>query len=66
MKDMAVTNSFGMPSRTPQYLKEDIPKAQASLKDGQMMIVSVVGMNFFVSFVQEVHPVKSASLIRRN
>jgi dihydroorotate dehydrogenase (NAD+) catalytic subunit len=48
MKNLAVTNSFGMPSRTPQYLREDIPKAQASLKEGQMMIVSVVGI--FVSF----------------
>ncbi len=43
IKDLAVTNSFGMPSQSPSFLREDIPKANASLKKGQVMIVSVVG-----------------------
>lgn len=43
IKDLAVTNSFGMPSKSPAFLKEDIPRANASLKKGQVMVVSVVG-----------------------
>jgi dihydroorotate dehydrogenase len=43
IRDLAVTNSFGMPSKDPKFLQEDIPKANASLKKGQVMIVSVVG-----------------------
>lgn len=43
IKDLAVTNSFGMPSKSPSFLREDIPKANASLKKGQVMVVSVVG-----------------------
>lgn len=40
---LGITNSFGMPSRTPQYLALDIPLANARRKDGQVVIVSVVG-----------------------
>lgn len=40
---LGVTNSFGMPSKSAEFLMEDIPKAQSSLKSGQVMIVSVVG-----------------------
>lgn len=43
IEELAITNSFGMPSRSPQYLLEDIPRAQAHLKDGQLLIVSVAG-----------------------
>jgi len=43
MRDLAVTNSFGMPSKDREFLKEDIPRANSLLKDGQVMIVSVVG-----------------------
>eukprot|EP01119_Soliformovum_irregulare_P020189 TRINITY_DN6504_c0_g1_i1.p1 TRINITY_DN6504_c0_g1~~TRINITY_DN6504_c0_g1_i1.p1 ORF type:complete len:388 (-),score=96.38 TRINITY_DN6504_c0_g1_i1:76-1140(-) len=43
MKDLAVTNSFGMPSRDRKFLEEDIPLAQSHLVEGQTMIVSVVG-----------------------
>lgn len=43
LDQLAVTNSFGMPSRSAEYLRVDIPKAQRSLHDGQLMIVSVVG-----------------------
>lgn len=41
--DLSVTNSFGMPSQSPDFLMEDIEKANRSLKEGQLMIVSVVG-----------------------
>ncbi|MBS0603498.1 MAG: tRNA-dihydrouridine synthase [Verrucomicrobia bacterium] len=43
LEDLAVTNSFGMPSKSPQFLIEDIPRANASLQDGQVMVVSVGG-----------------------
>ena len=41
--DIAITNSFGMPSRSRKYLQSDIPAANAALARGQVMIVSIVG-----------------------
>lgn len=56
MSTLGITNSFGMPSRSPQYLHIDIPKANKSLHSGQAMIVSVVGStdrgDFFQDFVE--------------
>lgn len=43
MDELALTNSFGIPSRDHDYLLADIAKAQKSLRKGQVMIVSVVG-----------------------
>jgi dihydroorotate dehydrogenase (NAD+) catalytic subunit len=43
LEELAVTNSFGMPSKSPPFLMEDISRANASLKEGQVMVVSVVG-----------------------
>lgn len=43
IEELAVTNSFGMPSKSPSFLMEDIPRANASLQQGQVMVVSVVG-----------------------
>jgi dihydroorotate dehydrogenase len=40
---LAVTNSFGMPSKSRFFLLEDIPRANASLQEGQVMVVSIVG-----------------------
>jgi dihydroorotate dehydrogenase len=40
---LSITNSFGMPSMSPDYLQTDIAKAKAALKKGQLLIVSVVG-----------------------
>ena len=40
---LSITNSFGMPSMSPEYLQTDIAKAKAALKKGQLLIVSVVG-----------------------
>ncbi|MFN0064960.1 MAG: hypothetical protein ACKVOH_01850 [Chlamydiales bacterium] len=42
-RELAVTNSFGIPSRDPDYVVADIAKAKKSLHEGQVMIVSVVG-----------------------
>ncbi len=43
IEELAVTNSFGMPSMSPSFLMEDIAKANASLSRGQVLVVSVVG-----------------------
>ncbi len=43
ISDITMTNSFGMPSRSPEFLMQDIEKANQSLSKGQVMIVSVVG-----------------------
>ncbi len=40
---LSITNSFGMPSMSPEYLQSDIAKAKSDLKKGQLLIVSVVG-----------------------
>lgn len=41
--EITITNSFGMPSQSPDFLMEDIESANRALKSGQVMIVSVVG-----------------------
>lgn len=40
---MGITNSFGNPSRSPKYLKQDIALANSKLHEGQVMVVSVFG-----------------------
>lgn len=40
---LAITNSFGMPSKGEEYLSEDIPRAMRQAKEGQALVVSVVG-----------------------
>lgn len=60
---LAVTNSFGMPSQSPEFLHEDIAKANASLHHGQVMVVSVVGTpspidTYFNDFVAAAHLAK--------
>ncbi len=40
---LTITNSFGMPCRSRDYLQEDLPKANQSVHKGQLVIVSVVG-----------------------
>lgn len=40
---LTVTNSFGMPSKSPDFLLEDIDCANRSLTKGQLLIVSIVG-----------------------
>ncbi len=65
LEDLAVTNSFGMPSMSPEFLMEDIPRAESYLKPGQAMIVSVVGtprpdVDFCQDFVQAALLAKTA------
>lgn len=43
MASLAVTNSFGIPSQTKEFLVEDIEKTNQALAPGQVMIVSIVG-----------------------
>jgi len=43
MDSLALTNSFGIPSKDPDFLIKDIENAQKSLHEGQAMIVSIVG-----------------------
>ena len=40
---LTVTNSFGMPSKSPDFLLEDIDRANRCLEKGQLLIVSIVG-----------------------
>jgi dihydroorotate dehydrogenase (NAD+) catalytic subunit len=40
---ISITNSFGMPSMSPEYLQNDIALARRQLDRGQILIVSVVG-----------------------
>ncbi len=65
MSALAVTNSFGMPSYSPEFLHTDIADAQKNLGAGQVLIVSVVGTprpgeNFTTDFVQAALLAKSA------
>lgn len=43
IEELSITNSFGMPSRSPDFLLADIETANRSLSKGQVMIVSIVG-----------------------
>lgn len=40
---ISITNSFGMPSQSPDFLLQDIAKANQCLQEGQLLIVSIVG-----------------------
>jgi len=54
ISDLSITNSFGNPSKSPDFLLEDIARANASLSKGQVMIVSVYGTpNQGVSFCDD-------------
>ncbi len=57
MDELAVTNSFGMPSYSRNFLLEDIDRAKKALHAGQILIVSIVGTprpgeDFIEDFVQ--------------
>ncbi len=63
LSNLTITNSFGMPSKSPEFLLQDIAKANDSLTEGQVMIVSVVGTpNRGISFVDDF--IRAASLAR--
>lgn len=43
LESFGITNSFGNPSMSPQYLEEDIAKSRDLLYEGQVLAVSVFG-----------------------
>ena len=43
MRDITITNSFGMPSQAPAVWQEDVSRARKKIGPGQALIVSVVG-----------------------
>ncbi|MBU1119188.1 dihydroorotate dehydrogenase [Patescibacteria group bacterium] len=43
MAMLAVTNSFGMPSQSEQYVLEDLSRAIGEIQEGQLLVASVVG-----------------------
>ena len=63
LDELTITNSFGMPSKSPDFLLHDIAKATNSLSEGQVMIVSIVGTpHRGISFAQDF--VKTAILAK--
>lgn len=42
---MTITNSFGMPSASPDFWRKDMEEAKKGLDPGQVLIASVVGTN---------------------
>jgi dihydroorotate dehydrogenase len=65
IEELALTNSFGIPSQPPEFLLEDIAKAKQALHPGQLMIVSVVGTpregeDFVEDFVKAARVAKEA------
>jgi len=43
MHELSITNSFGMPSMAPEIWQPDVEKANDSIGEGQVLIVSIVG-----------------------
>jgi dihydroorotate dehydrogenase len=63
IEELSITHSFGMPSKSPDFLLQDIEKANRSLAKGQVMIVSVVGTpNRGISFGDDF--VRTAAMAR--
>lgn len=64
LESLAVTNSFGMPSKSPDFLREDIPRAYSLLSEGQALIISIVGTpgrgDFLTDFLETAQIAKEA------
>ncbi len=43
IEDLTITNSFGNPSRGPEFWAEDMKKAVSYAQEGQLLVASVVG-----------------------
>lgn len=43
IEHLSITNSFGMPSQSPSFLEQDIPKAVKNLQKNQALVVSITG-----------------------
>jgi dihydroorotate dehydrogenase (NAD+) catalytic subunit len=41
--EITITNSFGMPSASPAWWREDVGRAKSYIGEGQLLVVSVVG-----------------------
>ncbi len=65
IESLTITNSFGMPSKSPEFLMEDIERANKSLAKGQVLIVSVTAStgkdnSFLEDFVETACLAKNA------
>lgn len=65
LQNLAITNSFGMPSQSSEFLMRDIRQANEHLSEGQVLVVSVVGthrpqISFTQDFVQAARFAKEA------
>lgn len=65
LKDLAITNSFGMPSQDRDFLFQDIARARQALGEGQVLVVSIVGTpgqekDFIEDFVETAFLAKQA------
>jgi len=47
LRDISITNSFGVPSRNPSVWQEDVERAKRYLAKGQILIVSTMGSSEF-------------------
>ena len=66
IRDISITNSFGVPSRNPAIWQEDVQRAKRYLNKGQVLIVSTMGSAEYYpdgpSFIQDF--ARSAALAR--
>lgn len=62
MEELAVTNSFGVPSQGSMFLLKDIQKANNELREGQVLIVSAMGSHGKGDFIEDYG--RSASLAK--
>lgn len=53
LNQLAITNSFGNPSKSQEFLSQDIAKAKAYLHKGQVLVVSCVGTESAERSLQE-------------
>jgi dihydroorotate dehydrogenase (NAD+) catalytic subunit len=66
IRDISITNSFGVPSKNPGIWQADVERAKRYLRKGQMLVVSTMGSSEFYpdapSFIQDF--ARSAALAR--
>jgi dihydroorotate dehydrogenase (NAD+) catalytic subunit len=66
IREISITNSFGVPSRNPEDWQEDAERAKGYLSKGQVLVVSTMGSSEYypdtISFIQDF--ARSAALAR--
>ena len=66
IQEISITNSFGVPSRSPSVWQEDVERAKGYLSKGQVLVVSTMGSSEVYldapSFIQDF--ARSAALAR--